>query len=291
MTTNYTVAYAMALCGTLLTLLWITLYFKYKNQFDEVIVAIDKKKFPLPEIYFIGFGALALLKINLKTERGRKKEKKIAEIYGEKFASYYHYAILGGQFAYALTIAPLGFFIGALANDITLGAVGILGAVALVLYFDMQVNSAVNKRRDEILSDYPEMLSKLTLLVNAGLVLREAWLKVAHTSERPLYVEMQQASEDIRNGMSDVDAIFNFAQRCTVKEIRKFASVLTQNLKKGSSELTASLRYMATESWEEKRHAVKRKGELAGQKLLIPIMIMFVGVLLIIIVPIMTNMF
>lgn len=288
---NYTVGYAMATIGTLLTALWVLLYMKFNKQFDDIIPAIDKKTFMLGEAYFIGFGIISIFKINLRSERGRKKEKKISEVYGERYASFYHYVILGGQITYALTFAPIGFFLGAITNDAAVSFLGILAAVALVLWLDMNVNNAVTKRRDEILSDYPEMLSKLTLLVNAGLVLREAWAKVGETAERPLYAEMKQTTEDIRNGVADVDAIYNFAQRCAVKEIRKFASVLTQNIKKGSSEMTASLRYMATEAWEEKRHAVKRKGAAAGQKLLIPIMIMFVGVLILIMVPIVLNMF
>jgi len=288
---NYTVGYIMATAGTVLTAVWVLLYMKFSKSFDDVIPAIDKKKFMLGEVYFIGFGIISMLKLNLRTERGRKKEKKISEVYGERYASFYHYVILGGQITYALTFAPIGFFLGAISNDASISFLGIAAAAALVAYLDMSVNNAVTKRRDEILSDYPEMLSKLTLLVNAGLVLREAWAKVGETSDHPLYLEMRQATEDIRNGMADVDAIYNFAQRCALKEIRKFASVLTQNIKKGSSEMTASLRYMATESWEEKRHSVKRKGAAAGQKLLIPIMIMFVGVLLVIMVPIVMNMF
>ena len=48
---------------------------------------------------------------------------------------------------------------------------------------------------------------------------------------------------------------------------------------------------MNEESWEEKKHRAKRKGEAASSKLMIPIMIMFVGILIMVIVPIFTNMF
>ena len=47
---------------------------------------------------------------------------------------------------------------------------------------------------------------------------------------------------------------------------------------------------MNEESWEEKKHRAKRKGETAGTKLMIPLMIMFVGILFMIIVPIFSNM-
>ena len=288
---NYMMAYVLAGIASVLVILWVILFLKYRNQFDDIIVAINRKQYMMPEIFFIGFGFMELFKISLKTERGRKKQKKIAEVYGEKYAEFFHFCILGGQITYTLTIAPMGLFIGALTNDITFAFLALAATAAIVVYLDMEVNNAVEKKRDEILSDYPEVLSKLTLLVNAGLVIREAWAKVAYTSDRALYKEMQTTSEEMRNGVSDLDALYNFAQRCSVKEIRKFASILSQNIQKGGTELTSSLRYMNEESWDEKKHRAKRKGETAGSKLMIPLMIMFVGILLMVIVPIFVNMF
>lgn len=288
---NHTVAYVLTGLASIVVVLWTVLYFKYRNSFDNIIVAIDRKQFMMPELFFIGFGFMNMFKVSLKTERGRKKEKKISEIYGEKYAEFYHYCIIGGQITYTLTIAPLGLLIGAITNDITFAVLALAATAAIVAYLDMEVNNAVEKKRDEILSDYPEVLSKLTLLVNAGLVIREAWTKVAYTSDRALYKEMQTTSEEMSNGVSELDALFNFAQRCSVKEIRKFASILSQNIQKGGTELTMNLRYMNEESWEEKKHRAKRKGETAGSKLMIPLMIMFVGILLMVIVPLFTNMF
>lgn len=185
---SFVVAYALAGAGTLLVVLWVMLYLRYSSQYDVMIAAIDKKQFFLPEIFFIGFGFMDMFKVNLKTEAGRKKEKKIAEIYGEKYAEYYHNCIVGGQITYALTVAPLGLFIGAMTNDMTFAILVVAAAAALIVYLDMEVSSAVERKHDEILSDYPEILSKLTLLVNAGMVIREAWTKVAYTCDRAMYI-------------------------------------------------------------------------------------------------------
>lgn len=288
---DYTMAYVFAGIGTLLVLLWAVLFLKYRNSFDEVLEVIDSNQFMMPELFFIGFGFIDLFKVDLKTEAGRKKEKKIAEVYGEKYAEFYHYCILGGQITYALTIAPLGLYIGAITNDILFAVLAVAGAAALVVYLDMEVNDAVEKKREEILSDYPEVLSKLTLLVNAGMIVREAWTKVAYTSDGAIYKEMQITSEEMNNGISELDAIYNFAQRCSIKEMKKFASILIQNMQKGGGELAMSLRLMNDESWEEKKHIAKRKGETAGSKLMMPMMIMFAGILIMVIVPIFVNMF
>lgn len=288
---NYLMAYAMVGTATGMVLFWTILYFRYKNSFDNIIVAIDRNQFLMPEIFFIGFGSMKIFRVNLRTEKGRNKQKKISEVYGEKYAEFYHYCIVGGQITYTLTIAPMGLLIGAITNDVTFAVLTLAATAAIVVYVDMDVNNAIERKRDEILSDYPEVLSKLTLLVNAGLVIREAWTKVAYTSDRALYKEMRLASEEMNNGVSELDAIYNFSQRCAVKEIRKFASILSQNIQKGGSELTMNLRYMNKESWEDKKHRAKRKGETAGSKLMLPLLIMFIGILLMVIVPIFTNMF
>lgn len=275
--------------SSLMILFWTFLFFKYRNAYDDVLSAIDSKKYFVPEIYFIGFGVIDLFKINLKSESGMKKAKKIAEIYGAKYATFYHYCIVGGQITYGLTVLPLGLIIGAISNDITLTVIAVLTAIVLIIYLDYDVKNSVEKKREEILSDYPDVLSKLTLLINAGMVVREAWNQVAYTADRALYKEMQTTSQEMNNGVSELDAYYNFSQRCGVKEIKKFASMLSQNVQKGGSELTESLKQMNKESWEEKKHRAKRKGETAGSKLMIPMMIMFVGILIMVVVPIFTN--
>lgn len=62
--------------------------------------------------------------------------------------------------------------------------------------------------------------------------------------------------------------------------------MMIQNLQKGSNEVVIFLRDMSAEAWEEKKHEVKRKGEKASSKLILPIGLVFFGVLILIIVPI-----
>ena len=287
---DYTFAYVMMIIATVLIVFWVFLFLKYFKKYDSYIVAIDKKKFPLPELFFIGFGCMDLFHINLKNERSIKKQRKIAEVYGSKYAQFYHFTMLGAQITYALTIAPLGFLVGAMANEIVMSFLAIAASVVLVVYFDMDVNNAVNKRRDEMLSDLPNVISKLALFVNAGLPVREAWRKVAMSSDGVLYKEMRITMDDINNAKTtEMQAYQDFAQRCAIKEIKKFTLMLVQSMNKTAAELAMNLRYMSEESWEEKKHRAKRKGELANTKLMIPIMIMFVGILMVIIVPIMSN--
>lgn len=136
----------------------------------------------------------------------------------------------------------------------------------------------------------PQVLSKLTLLVNSGMVLRDAWKKVSITGERTLYLEMQNTNLEMENGVMEIDAYRNFAERCNVKEVRKFTSLIIQNLNKGNEELAYFMKDLSDEMWEVKKNEVKQKGEKANSQLLLPMMMIFIGILLIIMVPIMQQM-
>ncbi len=282
---DFTMAYVMAGLGTIISLFWIFLFFRYGKRFNDVISAVDSKEFFLPELFFIGMGAIALFKIDMQSLDRKKKEKEISEIRGEKFAPFYAYITFSGQITYALTLAPLGFFFGAMANDMMIGLGGIVVSALLVFYLDIEIKNAVGKRRDELLKDFPQMTSKLVLLLNAGMILREAWKRVAFSGEGVLYEEMRLTCDDLDNGVSEIRALEEFSQRCFIKEIKKFSSIITQNMQKGSAELVRALRQMSSESWEQKKRMVKIKGDLAGQKLMIPTGIMFFGILLLIVVP------
>ena len=50
------------------------------------------------------------------------------------------------------------------------------------------------------------------------------------------------------------------------------------------------LKDLSDEMWEEKKHLVKRKGEAANSKLLIPITMIFIGILGMIMIPVFLSM-
>lgn len=160
----------------------------------------------------------------------------------------------------------------------------------LILYLDLTLQDKLTARRQEIVLDLPQVLSKLTLLVNSGMVLRDAWKKVSITGERALYQEMQNANLEMENGVMEIDAYRNFAERCNVKEVRKFTSLIIQNLNKGNEELAYFMKDLSDEMWEVKKNEVKQKGEKANSKLLLPMMMIFIGILLMVMVPVMQQM-
>ncbi len=157
-------------------------------------------------------------------------------------------------------------------------------------YFGTVTSKKILKRSDELLHDFSEVVSKLALLTNAGMILREAWQEVAEQGTGTIYTEMKMAVNDMNNGVAEVDAIYNFGIRCIIPEIKKFTSTIIQGMTKGNSELTAMLQEQSKEVWQLKKQLVRREGEKAASKLLIPICIMFIGILIMILIPIFTNL-
>ncbi len=270
--------------------IWVMLAVKNAEAYEAVTTSIDPERFRYPELFCVGFSIMDFLKIDTKSKQARKRIKEISEVQGKKYAEYYYYIINGAKWTYGFTVLVLFAVLGALGNSAPALLFGLIMAVMLMWYLEETMNDKLEVRRDELLADLPQMLSKLTLLVNSGMIVREAWAKVAEGGERELYREMQKTVQEMQNGVSDLEAYRNFADRCALKEIRRFSSTMIQNMQKGNAEISFFLKEMADEMWEEKKHLVKRKGEAANSKLLMPIGMIFVGILIMIMVPAFINM-
>ena len=81
--------------------------------------------------------------------------------------------------------------------------------------------------------------------------------------------------------------------KCNNKYVTKLASAITQNMSKGNSEIVKYLKELNDESWMERKHSSRRMAEKVQSKLLVPTLLMFAGILILVIVPVMSgfNMF
>jgi len=281
----------MMLLATPLAVLWFYLYVTYGHAFDSYLIGLSPTEYKAPELFFIGMGFLHMFHINLRSKKARIRIKEIAEIKGKKYAEYYYFIIKGATVTYILTLLPVILMIGALSDEPMILVLGGSLGVLLVRYLEKDINDRLEVRREELALDLPSMLSKMALLINSGMVMREAWIKVSETGERALYQEMRVTTQEMKNGTPDLEAFRNFADRCSVKSIRKMTSTLIQNMQKGNKEVSYFLEEMSKELWEEKKNMVRQKGEIAGTKLLIPIGLIFIGILILIIAPIFMNGF
>jgi len=279
----------MFILGAVLLLIWM--YFFWIGRQEEAFFEyLDENDFPFKEIYFVGYAILNKINYQYKSKSDRKLRKELSVIYGEKYADYYMRVIYAQKITLAFTVLQLMVPIYALADDILAAGVIVMFAGTAYYYFGTATSEKITKRSELLLGDFSDVVSKLALLTNAGMIIREAWEDVAYTGDTPFYLEMQKAVEEMKNGYSETDALYNFGMRCIIPEIKKFVSTIIQGIEKGNSELTRMLEEQSTEVWNLKKQDVRRQGEKAASKLMIPMMMMFVGILIMVIVPIFANM-
>ena len=159
-------------------------------------------------------------------------------------------------------------------------------------FADEDLQKRLEKRERQLLLSYPEFISKLTLLMGAGLPVRAAFARMAAdyrkkktTDRNYVYEELTLACREMESGVMEVEAYEHFGQRCRLPQYRKCAALLVQNLKKGSAGLLAALQEEAEHSFEERKRNAREEGERAGTKLLLPMMMMLAVVMVLILVP------
>lgn len=136
---------------------------------------------------------------------------------------------------------------------------------------------------------YSDMLSNLSLLLGAGMSLRKAWEKMVMSSRdragpySPLCKEMEIALHQMQTGKSEVLAIEEFGKRTRLPCYRKISGILINYITKGSRDISVQLNNEVVLAFEERKSYAKIAGELAGTKLLLP-MLMLLGVALVIII-------
>lgn len=275
--------------GLLILFLWIALYFLGKKN-EDLFLTLDDEDFPMKELYFVGYAIVERSNIDFKSEKQQKIRKNLGILYGKKYIDFYIRAIYSQRFTMALTIMCFALPAYCFTESVLIFIGLLVAGVAAFFYYGTTLEEKIQKRQNQMLEEFSDMVSKLALLVNAGMILHDAWAKVAEAGDSQLYQEMQRSVEEMKNGVPETDALFVFGTRCMMPEIKKFSSTLIQGIEKGNSELASMLTAQSKEVWALKQQLMRRKGEVANSKLLIPMLLVFIGILIMVVVPIFSGL-
>lgn len=169
--------------------------------------------------------------------------------------------------------------------------------VFLVWYYKKYVvkRNKEKARELQMQTDYSEIVSKLSLLMGAGMNGITAFNKIAsdyrlfrdnkNGGKRYAYEEIVLATNRIASGISEAEAYAIFGRSCRIHCYVKLGSILTQNVKKGGEGFIEILKTEATEAFIERKALARKAGEEAGTKLLLPMGLMLCVVMVVIIVP------
>lgn len=182
-------------------------------------------------------------------------------------------------------------------NYIVIPFLGVVLAVLLLLRENSQEREKEKKREQQLLLDYAEMVSKLQVLIGAGMTVRNAWGRMVRDYEtgklkksRPAYEEMRQTYYQMENGTPEGVAFRDFGRRCRLQPYLKLSSILEQNRKTGTKNLRELLHTEVEDAFELRKNLARKMGEEAGTKLLLPLFLLLLVVMVFIMVPAMLTM-
>ena len=165
-------------------------------------------------------------------------------------------------------------------------------AMVILIMKGREEQVQLQKRYEELLMDYPGLIMKFTLLVQAGMTVRKAFQKISldysrkkKKKSRPAYDEIRVVCYEMESGVSESEAYRRFGERCGQAKYKTFATLLIQNLQKGSRQMADMLERESMEAWEERKRKARVLGEAAATKLLIPMIMMLLVVMAIVMIP------
>jgi hypothetical protein len=175
-------------------------------------------------------------------------------------------------------------------QDYTQPKVIFLGICICVLCVGMRyfnLKEKADKVDAELGTAYVGFTESFVLLIESGMTVKKA---VVHLAGRPytckkLSDELKYAVNMIETGYDEAYAYEQLGQRLALPEYVRLFNYISQNIRKGNSNLKAVLNNCAYEAVQTGRENIKKNGEKTSTKLLFPMVLLLMAVMLIIIVP------
>lgn len=262
----------------------------------------------LDAISIFGYNLLVKLKLDANSETIRNMTKKCEssgymqlergqETNGKRNSALYAYFMIANFVGYLYVGVVLAVFLALImvglekemANVLMFVVVGLV-LPTLMGYLPMEeLRTRAEKRQEEIDRDFPNILSKTALLVTAGMNIVKALGEASASGDSIIYIEMQRVMKEINQSSSVTAAFSSLQSRCSNRYLDRMVSLITKSYSAGNANLAEDLREINRECWLEKKHQSRRMGEVVQNKLFVPTMLMFIGVLVVIIIPAMSG--
>ncbi len=226
----------------------------------------------------------------VELERGQETNgKKNSVIYAyyilASVISYVYMGIMAGLFLFLLML-----LLGKAYRISLVVALVVVAAMAIVGYLPMDAlnNKALN-RKEEIDREFPNVVSKLVLLTISGMNVSNAISQTAQSGDGLIYQELAMVVKESCQSVSLEGALTHLQSRCDNKYLDKLVTLISKSFRSGNANLADDLRGLNDECWLEKKHSARRMADKVQAKLFIPTMLMFVGILVVIIIPVMSG--
>lgn len=207
--------------------------------------------------------------------------------YGDLLLNYNITNFASKKFMYSFYLICVNLMIYPIIDNILIFILILIFTIFINFYFDFDIKIKYSEYKNSIKNDLPNIISRMSLLIQSGIPTRECINIVSCYEKEESY--LKKIHTLVSNGMSENEAYNLIISRSDDILIRKFLSILLQNLEKGSDNITDSLDLLRKESDEFRRNNIIIKTQEANRKLLIPNIMVFLGIMLMIMIPIILN--
>ncbi len=285
--------YISAIPFLVVMVFFLLLYSSGKKKYAAFVQALDKKDYNMKDFMPAGFAFMELIKYKYASNLDRSIRRDLAELHDKDYIEFY----LRVTWALAATGGLLGLVLAtmlfaAMNGDVTYLALGLALAVVLVWAAFQDTRQKVAARHNSISIDLPDLTNQIVILSGAGLTLRGALLKIAQEmpSETPLYQMLDKVVEKMEHGATDEEALDILTTQCNMPEMRRFVSVILQNMHRGGTDVLTALGEIGRELWSARKAAANRIAEETTTKLLFPMMLMLIAVIILVVAPAVMGM-
>ncbi|MDR2296450.1 MAG: type II secretion system F family protein [Clostridiales Family XIII bacterium] len=186
------------------------------------------------------------------------------------------------------------------ASDLHLPETLALAIFGLLLYRSRysRIDKRIKAARHGMIKDFPGFIDKLLLMLNAGLVVSEAVSRIAADYElrkdagkpRRLYEELAAIRQRVENTNASLSVELNrMAARSGIRELMRFAAVVSDNIDKGSA-LSEKLKAEGELVWKLRKKDIEEAGRLAETKMILPMTLTLLVLILITMAPAVLDM-
>lgn len=194
----------------------------------------------------------------------------------------------------------LTFYSDGRADYKMIPVMGVLAAILLSLRVKEQERQQQKAREQQLLLDYSDVLTKLLVFIGAGMTVRLSWERIVDDyksalssgSQKPrhVYEEMSYACGQMHSGVSEGRVYREFGERCRLQPYLKLSSLLEQNRRTGTKNLSELMKKEVEAAFEHRKNLVRRLGEEASTKLAGPLFLMLGVIMILVLFPAIMNM-
>ena len=147
------------------------------------------------------------------------------------------------------------------------------------------------KRLEDMEKDYAQIVSKFSMLLTAGLSVRNAWERIVLMNrgktkvKRAIDEEMNWALRELQKGVSELEVYEKFGVKVGLVPYKKLMAMFIFHKKRGGIDLLERMNQEMLLAWEEEKRKTRQLGEKIGTKLLVPMMGMLMIVFIMILIP------